>query len=145
MKKLLVISLIYLLLASCSKNDVNNNNPYLPNYSFDTGDLINTVLPRYNELTLTGGKLTLDNYGINGIVVYFSGVDYFAFELSDPNHTLQTCSKLNVNGIIASCSCDDGNAYDILNGLPQEGTTGQYTLKPYFVEVNGSIIRVYNN
>ena len=150
MKKLVFSSLMCLLLLACSKNNVNNRNPFLPNYAFDTGDLINTVFPLYNGLNNPGSHVTLgNNYGINGVVVYYSGTTYSAFELSDPNHTLQTCSILTVQGVIASCSCDDGNTYDVLVGLPREGTTGQYTLKPYFVEVIendfGKIIRVYNN
>ncbi len=145
MKKLVFSSLMCLLLLACSKNNVNSRNPFLPDYRFDTGNLINTVFPEYYELTLTGGKLELDGFGIKGIVVYFSGNFYSAFELTDPNHTIQTCSKLNINGIIATCSCDDGNSYEIINGLPLDGTTGQYPLKRYFVEVNGNIIRVYNN
>lgn len=146
MKNYFILVLIGLLLTSCSKNDVNNNNPFLPNYAFDTGNLINTNLPAYSSLQFTGNYILLSSdYGINGVVVSRFGDSFFAFELTDPNHSIQTCSKLSVQGIIASCDCDDGNSYEILSGQGQEGTTGQYLLKPYFVEVNDNIIRVYNN
>jgi len=138
--------LICLFLVACSKNNVNNNNPFLPNYSFDTGNLINTNLPQFNSLLFSGNHITLGSpYGINGIVVSRFGSSYFAFELTDPNHAIQTCSKLTIEDIIATCTCDDDNSYEILSGQGQEGTTGQYLLKPYFVEVNDNIIRVYNN
>jgi hypothetical protein len=148
MKKTFILIFYCLFIVSCSKSDDgNSNNPFLPNYAFDTGGLINTNLPLYNNLNFPGNHIILESpYGVNGVVVYFAGGElYSAFELSDPNHNLSACSKLTVEGVIANCSCDDGNAYDILSGSRVEGTTGQYTLKRYFVEANGNIIRVYNN
>ena len=144
----LYVLIFTLLLSSCNKNDDNdqNNNPNIPNAAFDTGSLINTSLPQYNSLQFPGNYITLNNnYGVNGIVVYFTGSMYTAFELSDPNHQLNSCSNLTVDGIIATCSCDDDNSYEIVTGQRQDGTTGQFTLVPYQVEVNGSVIRVFNN
>ncbi len=146
MKNVLFKTLICLLIVSCSKSDVNNNNPYLPNYEFDTGNIINTILPEFNNLKFAGNHIILNsNYGINGVVVYNSGSDFSAFEITDPNHSIESCSLLSVEGVIATCTCDDGNSYDILTGQGREGTTGQYPLKRYIVEVNENIIRVYNN
>lgn len=147
MRKILILALGVLLFTNCSSSDDVQNNPNLPDYSFNTGTLINTNLPQFNSLKFPGNFITLDDpYGINGIVLYYlGGNSYTAFELSDPNHVLTDCSRLTVNGIIASCNCDDGNAYNIVNGYPEDGTNGGYALKPYFVEVSGSIIRVYNN
>lgn len=136
-----------IIFASCSSNNDILANPNLPNYPFDTGNLINTSLPQFNNLQFPGNSVILNNpYGINGVVLYYAGANnYSAFEISDPNHPLSNCSTLSVEGVIATCSCDDGNSYDILNGQRREGTTGQYTLKRYFVEKLGSVIRVYNN
>ena len=146
MKKLILIVFIGFLTFSCSKNDdVNNNNPYLPEQNFDTGATINTNFPQYNSLQFPGNNAVINGYGLNGIVVYYTGSSYRAFELSDPNHALQSCSKLTVEGVIATCGCTDAKEYDILTGQAQQGTTGQYTLKPYLVEVSGNIIRVFNN
>jgi hypothetical protein len=149
MRSISLILLSLLLLISCSKSDSNSflNSSYVPNIAFDTGDLINTTFTQYNELRFAGNYVTLDSpYGLNGFVLFYAGGDnYSAFELTDPNHILTACSRLTVEGVIASCLCDDGNSYDILTGQGQENTTGQFTLKRYFVEVNGNIIRVYNN
>ena len=136
----------FVLLASCSSDNVTQN-PYLPNYEFNTGSLINTNLPQYSQLKFAGNSLILNSpYGINGVVLYYAGGEnYNAFEITDPNHQLSTCSKLTVEGIIATCSCDDGNSYDLLNGIGREGTTGTYPLIRYRVEVSGSIIRIFNN
>ncbi|MFB9051721.1 hypothetical protein ACFFVB_01405 [Formosa undariae] len=147
MKKLFFIVITVLVMVNCSSDDSILNNPNLPDYSFDTGNRINTSLPQYNSLNFPGNYITLrqDNDGINGVVLYYFGSNqYAAFELSDPNHPITSCSALELNGIIATCSCDDGNSYNIINGLPETGTTGGYTLQPYRVEVSGNIIRVYN-
>ncbi len=147
MKTITIFILTVLLLTSCSSNDDGRNgNPNIPDYAFDTGDLINTNLPQYSNLQFPGNYILLDNpYGVNGVVLYSSGTTYSAFELSDPNHQVNTCSRLTVEGIIASCACDDDNTYNIVNGGQQEGTSGQYGLVPYGVEVVGNIIRVFNN
>ncbi len=139
-----IISLI--ILTSCSSKDNIKENPYIPNYSFNTGNLINTNLPEYSQLKFSGNYVILNSYGLKGVVLYYvGGNQYSAFELTDPNHIPNSCSKLNVEGVIATCGCDDGNSYDILSGSMRQGTTGGYTLKPYRVEVAGNIIRVSNN
>jgi hypothetical protein len=137
----------FIFLTNCSPDNTITKNPYLPNYEFNTGSLINTNLPEFNKLKFAGNFVILNSpYGINGVVLYYAGGDnYNAFEITDPNHQISNCSKLSVAGIIATCTCDDGNSYDILNGDRREGTTGNYTLIRYRVEVTGSIIRVYNN
>jgi hypothetical protein len=149
MNRIYYILLSVFIVVSCSKSDDNDNNDnqYIPNVAFDTQNLVNTNLPQYSQLQYANNHVILNNnYGINGVVLYFAGGDiYSAFELSDPNHPLGTCSTLTVEGLIATCNCDDGNSYEILNGTGQTGTTGNYALKRYFVEVNGNIIRVYNN
>ncbi|MFC5193945.1 MULTISPECIES: hypothetical protein [Bizionia] len=149
MKYLFLLVFAFVVFTSCNKNDDDNvrQNEFLPNYTFDTGNLINTNLPQYSDMEFPNNYVILNNnYGINGVVVFYAGGNnYNAFELSDPNHAIRDCSKLTVTGVIATCSCDDANAYDILTGQQQEGTTGQYGLKRYFVEKSGNIIRVYNN
>lgn len=148
MNRILYLILLALITVSCSKSDDNdNNNQYIPNVTFDTGNLVNTNLPQYSQLKYANNHVVLNNnYGINGVVIYFAGgTNYSAFELSDPNHPLSECSTLSVEDVIATCNCNDGNSYDILSGNIQPGTTGQYALKRYYVEVLGDIIRVYNN
>ncbi|MBP92945.1 hypothetical protein SAMN04487989_101353 [Bizionia echini] len=149
MKYLFLLVFASVFFTSCNKNDddIVRQNEFLPNYNFDTGTLINTNLPQYSDMEFPNNYVILNNnYGINGVVVFYAGGNnYNAFELSDPNHVIRDCSKLTVTGVIASCTCDDDNSYDILTGQPQEGTTGQYGLKRYFVEKTGNIIRVYNN
>ncbi len=150
MKRTLIVICTCLLALACKSDDDNNNNinnQFLPNIVFNTGTLINTNLPQYSNLQFPNNYITLNsNYGINGVVLFYAGGNnYNAFELTDPNHEISNCSNLTVEGVIATCNCDIAKEYDILTGLPQEGTTGNYGLRRYFVEVNGNIIRIYNN
>jgi len=150
MKKIAFLLLLTITFTnSCKKDDDINNqnrNPNIPNAVFDTQNMIDLNLPQYNNLTIPSQSITVvgNNIGINGIIVFYTGSDYRAWELSDPNISLSSCSPLSVEGIIATPNCDNGNSYEIVSGLPQTGTTGQYTLVPYRVEVSGSIIRVFN-
>ena len=148
MKYLILIFSALTTIFSCKKNDDDiQSNPFIPNIVFDTQTLINTDLPQYNNLKFPGNYVILnDNYGLNGIVIYYAGgANYSAFDLTDPSHVVSSCSKLTVEGIVATCSCDDTNKFEILTGQPNNGTVSQYTLKRYFVEASGSIVRVYNN
>ncbi|MDA0177691.1 hypothetical protein [Mesoflavibacter profundi] len=144
--KLLPLLVFILLIFSCDKDDDNNNNNYIPDIVFDTQNSIDTSLPQYNDLQFDGNHLVLNAFGYNAIVIYNVGNgNYVSFELTDPNHAPSNCSRLSVDGITASCNCDDNNSYNIVNGGAFDGTTGNFSLKQYFVEVNGSVIRVYNN
>jgi nitrite reductase/ring-hydroxylating ferredoxin subunit len=57
------------------------------------------------------------------------------------NQALSACSTMTLKGINVVCSCDN-NEYSLFTGLSQGGS--QYPLKQYRVEVNGTILRVYN-
>ena len=142
-KKACVLLTILFVLNSCSTNDNDRiDNPNLVDVSFRL--IINLNLPEYNGLNFPGNSYSNYNTGINGVVVYnINNTQYTAFELSDPNHPLQECSTLRVQGVIAKCDCNDGNSYNILTGELTNGS-GQYTLKPYRVVKNGSVIEVYN-
>ncbi len=141
--KSFILCLAFLVLCGCSQDDdIRYNNPYLPNESFRLD--LNLSLPEYNNLNFPGNSYSTYNYGINGVVVYnINNNQYTAFELSDPNHPLKDCSRLTVEGIIAKCSCGDGNSYNILTGEISAGT-GQYPLKPYRVRKSGNVLEIFN-
>lgn len=156
LKTLFIWLCISILFNACSNNDDNNNqnnNPNIPNIPLDTGNQINTDLGGFfGQLKFINNPIKIPNYGINGIVVVKDGVNsYSAFEFSDPNHPITNCSNFQADSgitpvdIEVTCSCNDGNSYNILSGgIPTPGTIGQYTLVRYRVEVNGTIIRVFN-
>lgn len=131
------------LVFSCSPDsEVRQSNPFLTEISFRM--VLNLSLPEYNSLNFPGNSYVTYSQGLYGVVVYnINNTQYTAFELSDPNHSLRDCSRLTVEGIIATCNCEDANSYNILTGELTAGT-GQYSLKPYRIRKSGNVLEVYN-
>jgi len=143
-KKLIVLGFI-IVIFSCGKNDrlVNNN----PNLITPLVNLtLNLNLPEYVPLQFPGNHIIVTQQGIKGIVIYnVNNTQFTAFELSDPNHTPNNCSKMAVEGIIASCPCeDDDNKYDIITGQHKTQPDTMYPMLRFRVELNGDILRVFN-
>ena len=130
------------LLFGCSEDSFDNNNPYLPNYSFST--TLNLNLPQYSQLLYTANAIYVNTAGagIRGIFVFNTGNEnYVAFEAACPNQALSSCSTMTINGIKALCACD-GAQYSFFSGQA-EGQ--QYSMKQYRVEkINSTSLRVYN-
>ena len=142
MKKFLYLVALSLIFIGCSSDDDQRNNPYLVDLDF--AFQLDLNLPQYNNLNFPGNSFTHYNYGINGVVVYnLNNSQFMAFELTDPNHVPSSCSVLEVDGIQASCGCEDGNVYSIITGQLVEGQ-GEYTLKPYRVERSGNVLQISN-
>jgi nitrite reductase/ring-hydroxylating ferredoxin subunit len=142
MKKYMLLLLAIPLFMGCSDDNFNFNNPNLPGYNFSIP--IDMTLPLYTQLQFTGNpvRVTTAGIGINGVIVMNTGSGYTAFEASCPNQPLSDCSELTINGILATCPCDDVE-YSLFTGLPNADV--QYPLKPYRVEILGpTMIRVYN-
>lgn len=142
MKNPLFAIVMSLLFLNCSSDDEIRENPYLPNQNVNVQLDLN--LPQYDRLNFPGSHVILQHVGINGIVVYnMNNTLYSAFELTDPNHPIQDCSILQVEGAEAHCSCNDGNIYDIITGQQQAGEGG-YSLKQYRTERYSNIIEISN-
>jgi len=140
MKKIFVITLLFVLTLSCSKDRSNNENPYLPNYGFNVE--INRSLPLYNNLQFAGNaiKVNITGAGIRGLIVINTGSGILAFDGACPNQDLTSCSTLTLSGIEATCPCDSA-VYNLYTG---QSLGKPYPLKQYRTEVNGNIIRIYN-
>lgn len=140
MKKYFFISICFALLLGCGSDNFNNNNPYLPNYNFSME--INTDLPLYNALKFpsNGIKVFQANAPSNGVIIFNTGNSYTAYDGSCPNQAMATCSRLTISGINGVCNCQS-EQYNLFTG---QAVGKQYPLKPYRVEVIGSVIRVYN-
>lgn len=135
--------LVFVFLWSCNGDNFNNNNPYLPNVNFSVD--INTSFPSYNALQFPSNPvyIAITGAGVQGIIVMKTGGgnSYVAWEASCPNQYPTTCSRLTISGSNAKCSCDTF-LYSLFTGLCDQ--KNKYSLKPYRVEANGNIIRVYN-
>ncbi|AWG20427.1 hypothetical protein FFWV33_02220 [Flavobacterium faecale] len=137
MKKALFLVFTLAFLSSCSTNGVNNNNPFIPNYSINL--TINTDLPAYSNLKFVSNSIYYAGVGAKGIYIFNTGSGYNAFDAACPNQAISACSTMTVNGINLVCPCDS-EEYSLFTGL----STLKYPLKQYRVEVNGNSIRVYN-
>ena len=131
---------VFILLASCAKDEWDNRNPYLPELAVNVP--INTSLPTYNKLQYAGNAVYIGGYGINGILGINTGTGFRAYEATCANHGVSACSKLTLNGVEASCSCSDALVYNLFLGLANG--EAQYPLKEYRVSENGGMLTVYN-
>ena len=77
MKSILILS--FILITSCSKNEINRN-PYLQNISFEK--TINLNLPQYDNLNYNGGAIYLSSGGIKGLILFNFSNQIFAWEHS---------------------------------------------------------------
>ena len=144
MKNIFFALFLGLVLISCNKDDSRiDNNPNLLSPPISVN--LNLNLPQYNPLKFPGNSLVLAGEGIRGVVIYNVNNDlYTAFELSDPNHIPNGCSKMTISGIVASCPCtNDANTYDIVTGQHQANES-LYPLQQYFAVRNGNNIQITN-
>jgi len=145
MKNIIIYIFIGLSLLACSSSDDNNNNVNNPFLTIPPVNLdLNLNLPEYNTLKFPGNNVIITNQGIKGIVIYNVNNNlYTAFELSDPNHTPNSCSRMTVGGILATCQCGDENKYDIVTGQHQSNQSN-YPMQQYRTEREGDFVRVFN-
>lgn len=137
MKKCILLLFIMAAFIGCSNSNFNNKNPNIPNYSF-TVDL-NLNLPVYSNLKFPSNAIYYAGAGAKGIYVFNTGSGYNAFDAACPNQAFTSCTAMTLNGINIVCPCDE-NEYSLFTG---QGKL-EYPLKQYRVEVNGSVLRVYN-
>ncbi|MBK0371010.1 Rieske (2Fe-2S) protein [Flavobacterium agrisoli] len=137
MKKIGLFLFTVFFLLSCSDNDINNNNPYLPNYSFAFD--VNMSLPLYSSLLYPSNGIIYNGQGVKGVIVFNTGSGYVAYDAACPNQAPTSCTAMKIEGINAVCSCDE-TQYSLFTGLGNK----QYPLKQYRVEQNGTVLRVYN-
>ncbi len=138
MKKYASFILLISLLFSCSDSGFKNTNPYLPNYSVLID--LNLNLPEYSKLKYVSNAVLIPAKGVRGVVVFNSGSGYNAFDAACPNQALASCSTMTIKGINLLCPCDN-EEYSLFSG---QSVGKQYPLKQYRVEVNGSLLRVFN-
>ena len=50
---------------------------------------------------------------------------------------------MKVEGLTATCRCDDANEYNIITGEITKGE-GEYAMKPYRIERRGNVIEISN-
>src|SRR5690606_639724 len=145
MKNKILFLLMVFITLSCSKNnDKQDRNPYLTDPVVSLN--LNLNLPEYNRLKFPGESV-ITSQGIKGIVVIcVSETQYFAYDLTDPNHVPSNCSRMEINGPVASCPCqNDENEYNLINfGRHTSNPDGKYPMQSYRAERNGNNIVISN-
>jgi hypothetical protein len=144
MKKKIITLFIALACIACKSDDeqVNDNpNLFIPVVNLN----LNLNLPEYNPLKFPGNSVIINSQGVKGIVIYNVNNDlYTAFDLSDPNHVPNQCSRMEIEGILATCPCpNDQNEYNIVTG---QHTTNEslFPMQQYRTERSGDNLRVFN-
>ncbi|MEK9530199.1 MAG: hypothetical protein VWZ86_01910 [Flavobacteriaceae bacterium] len=131
--------LVVLVFFGCAKNDVERN-PFLQEVAFE--QTVNLSLPAFDNLNYQGGSLYWPYGGIRGVLLFNLAGTIMAWEASCPNHAPSDCSTTQIDGITASCACEDYQ-YSLATGQPlTEGAT--YSLLFYKVQQNGTQVRIYN-
>lgn len=130
-------------LVSCSSNRQENENC---RFLFDTvvNQDINLSFPTYNELQFPGNSVKINNIGNGGVIIAYTGADYFAWDAGDPNHVFSACSSLQPSGLNATCGCEDGNEYSLVTGQPLNDGSLQCGLRNYRVTQNGNTLIISN-
>lgn len=145
MKKL-VAYLFVLVLFSCSKDEWNYYNPHLGDYPVNL--TVNLDLPLYHPLKYGAAAVYVPGHGISGIILVYTGAGYVAYDATCANHQVESCSLLTVNGLEATCNCQDELTYLLIDGnvVPSAQVAGEkyYPLKPYRVIENGNLLRITN-
>lgn len=136
--------MLLLLCFNCGKTSVERN-PYIPNIRLNYQ--INLNLPQYDALRFAGGSLLIEGIGLNGVLVFnLNGNSFVAWEASCANHPLETCSKLQIEGVLAQCSCE-GHQYSLATGQllnPAENAANTYALIYYQVLKSNNILTLTN-
>lgn len=132
----------WLLLLSCSTQGIETN-PYLPPAPFNYQ--LNLRLPANNALNFAGGSRFINGIGINGVMVFnLNGNSFLAWEATCPNHTVQSCSSLKIDGVLAVCSCEDYQ-YSLATGQLLNATTKTpYSLLFYRIDKMGDALLISN-
>ena len=131
-------------MLSCSKSDEKRErNPFLTDPLVSLN--LNLNLPEYNPLRFPGNYI-ITTQGIRGIVVYCASESlYFAYDLTDPNHAPNSCSRMEMNGVIASCPCtNDENKYYITSGQHTTEPDIKYPMQRYNAQRNGNNVVISN-
>ena len=101
-------------------------------------------LPQYSQLQFISNSVYVGNAGNGGIIITNSGTGFLAWDASDPNHTPNSCSQLEIMGLEGKCRCNDENLYSLITGQPLNNSSLRCTLKAYRVEVSGSNLFISN-
>lgn len=131
----------FILFTTCGNTNLENENcRFLLDIGVNVS--INLNLPQYSQLNFAGNSIYIPNQGNGGILVAYTGADYFAWDAADPNQVQSSCSVLVNSGLNATSGCDDENEYSLVTGQALGNGTLECSLRNYRVDSNGSTLRI---
>lgn len=143
MKWRVLIFLLVVGFCSCEDDDVRQQNPNLLNIQFDI--VLNLNFPQYSQLNFAGNAIYVGGEGIgnDGIIVVNTGSGFVAWDASDPNEFPSNCTRLQIDGLSASSTCQEPNSYSLVTGQPLEDGL-QFALLSYRISESDGSLRVFN-
>lgn len=133
MKKILGIALVFLLFASCGKEE-----DVVPNYPVN----YNVTLVEFG-ISATNNILLVPNKGVAGLMIVRTPNGYVAFDRCSTVNPEKACAVTpDENGYTATDPCS-GAKFSILDGSPQKAPA-KISLKRYNVFITGNTLSVSN-
>jgi len=142
MKKIGISIMFFVFLLSC-KDDYIDGNTYLPNVNVNFS--VNLLLPEGSDLLVSGYKEFYGlGKGIKGVIIFFDGLNYTAFDLACPHMPIQDCSTMTFSqtDLFMNCPCD-GEEFSKIDGSPRNPEIRQ-AARAYLVTKNGNTLYVRN-
>jgi nitrite reductase/ring-hydroxylating ferredoxin subunit len=138
MKKFLFLVSTILILGCTSNSVVNDCFPFIT-----VNESVNLDLPQFIDLQGPGGWAYTSG-GLQGLIIYNSGLQFKAFDRSCPGQNISSCSQMIVDSNLKIlCQCNDSE-FNILNGAPLTEGVNCFA-NEYLVEnLNGSLLRITN-
>lgn len=138
-KRFAFFALLFLLFASCGKDNQNFIPNVLVNFRSPVSD------PRLQSLNSPGGSVIIDGYGVSGIVIYRKqNGDYAAYDRCSSYQPEKRCAVTIDNGVsfqvVDPCS---GSKFSLEDGSPVKAPASR-SLKPYTCYVRNFEIFVSN-
>lgn len=132
---LLVLCLFFL---SCGKTNVGN----IPSVSVNFSALLTD--PRLSRLSAIGGAVTIDGYGVCGLIIYRSPTNgYVAFDRCSSYLPENKCAiTLDSPTLTATDPCS-GSKFSLDDGSPVKAPATRY-LRSYSVSVSNNQLFVVN-
>lgn len=137
---ILLIGLSFLI--SCESDDSLRRNSNLLNINVNYE--VNLNLPQFNDLNFSGNSVYIPGQGNLGLIIVNSGSSFLAWDAADPNLMPRDCSRLRIDGLNASSTCDNSpNTYSLITGQAIEQDL-KYPLFAYRVTESSGVLRIFN-
>lgn len=138
MRKFTPILLLCLFFLSCGKTNVGAIPNVLVNFSAPLSD------PRLSRITAAGGAVTIEGYGVAGLIIYHRPDDiYVAYDRCSSYQPENRCAiTLDSPTFTATDPCS-GSKFSLSDGSPVKAPATRY-LRSYSVNVSQNQIFVSN-